>query len=268
MFILAQSKWMPILIFMNKLFSYPKFKYGNNPCVVYKMSFDTGYFYIGSSKKFKVRIGVWIGQIKRNAVLMKVIKSELPKVKKVTFEIIEYTTSENRLQRETFHLELHKDNPFLMNRCPTAFSPKGLRPLPLHLRKPVKEKGVSTPPKPVNRYSLSGEFLGCYPSINKAAADIGVNPSTIQDHLKSKRKKGVRGFVFKLCEDHSPVEIIKRKIIERKPHTRWRKVVNTLTGEIFENSAIVAKKENMKNATYFWKRLNGDKPNPTPYRFV
>lgn len=269
--------------------NYPKFKYKENPPAIYRMDFDTGHFYIGSSKQIKTRINGWRTVFKNNRFSSKILADALKNVTVVNLTIIEHPSLEILHERETYYLNLYFNDHMCVNRSPSGFDNTGLKPLPAHLVKPKKIK-VPKPPKPkkprkfkpppadyvwafskgVVQFNIDGSYVQSHKSIADAARAVCVKAKILQDHLNVKRHKtGLKGFIFKLCGDNSPIELLVRKPYQPKgTNSHWRPVINTVTGEVFPNSAIVAKMENMKSATYFWKQLNGHKPNPTQYRYV
>ena len=274
---------------MEVKWSFPKLKYGYNPPAIYRMDFDTGYFYIGSSKKVKTRFLGWRTLFKNDSFQSKMFADAVKSVKEVTVTIIEQPSVDKLKDRETYHIGLYFDNPLLVNRSPSGFTNAGLKPLPAHLVKPKKVK-ERKPPKPkrprkfkppipdhvyayskgVIQFDLNGNYIQSHKSMTDAAKSIGVKLRRIRTNVNVKKhNEGVNGFIFKVCGDNSPIELFTKK--EKKSiqtPSRWRAVKNILTGEVFPNSAIVAKMENMKSVTYFWKQLNGEKPNPYPYRYV
>lgn len=48
----------------------------------------------------------------------------------------------------------------------------------------------------------------------------------------------------------------------------FKPVKNIHTGEVFPFVVDVVEKEGYKSIKYFWKQLRGERPNPTPYRYV
>jgi len=48
----------------------------------------------------------------------------------------------------------------------------------------------------------------------------------------------------------------------------YKPVRHIVTGEVFISAAEVVRKEKYKSLNYFWKQLRGERPNPTPYRYV
>lgn len=272
---------------MELVFSYPKLKYGYNPPAIYKMTFDTGHFYIGSSKRVKTRLVLWRTQLRRLDFSSRIIKDILKSVKEVKFEIIEYVFEKARLQKETEYIRVHFDDPMLMNRSPTAFDNTGIKALPPHLvkqrkpivKKPLKGKFVAPPDyifphsKKINQFDKSGNFICSHKSLAAAARSIGVNESTIQGHLKSIRKRGVSGFVFKLDGDDRPI-IIQRKTIKIKsnpiiefPSSNCKPIIDLNTG-VFYYSAKEAAEHAGRKPKQLYKMLTGTIRNKTQYRYA
>lgn len=196
--------------FMNIQFEYEKMKHGYNPCAIYKMTFDTGHFYYGSSKQVKSRFLSWKTIIKNNKVSSKIINDVLPLVKKIRFDIIEITTESDRLERETHYLKLNSDNELNLNRRVSADpNSKEYKPLPAHLVKKNKKyikKYKGTPPpsarKPVFEFRTNGEYVGKHLSISHAASFKGVCGETISTYLlPENRNKSILGSVFRKTKE-------------------------------------------------------------------
>jgi predicted GIY-YIG superfamily endonuclease len=267
--------------------SFPKLTYGYNPPAVYRMDFNNGYFYIGSSKKVKTRFLGWRTKFKTNRHSSKLFEYYTQSATEVTVSILEYASLDNFKDRETYYIGLFFNDPLCINRSPSGFTNTGLKPLPPHLVKPKKEK-IPKPPKPkkarvykpppadhvwafskgVVQFDLKGNYIQSHKSMSDAAKSVGVIWTSVKKHINAKSHRvGLKGFIFKLCGDNSPVVLTEKKVYERKERS-CKAVKNTITGEIFPNLTTVAKKEGIKNTTYFWKQLNGQKPNPYPYQYV
>lgn len=186
-------------------------KYGYNPSAVYKMTFDTGHFYYGSSKSVKSRIQSWRIVIRNGKVKSKLINDILPSVNKILFEIVEIVDESVRLDRETYYLKLNSCNKLSLNRKINA-DPKSkeYRPLPSHLVKEKKtgyvKKYKSTPPppaqKPVFEFRVDGDYVGKHQSIKIAAYFKGVSSITISRYLLPKNKyKSILGSVFRKTKE-------------------------------------------------------------------
>lgn len=59
---------------------------------------------------------------------------------------------------------------------------------------------VSVQRKPIDKFSLSGEFIASYESIEKAALSVGCLSTSICNNLK-KRSQNCSGFIFKYKEE-------------------------------------------------------------------
>ena len=193
-------------IFMPIQYEYPKMKHGYNPCAVYKMTFDTGHFYYGSSKQVKSRFLSWKTIIKNGKVSSKIINDVLPSVSNIKFEVVEITTEKDRLQRETYYLKLNASHQLNLNRKVNADpNSKEYKPLPAHLVKKNKKyikKYKKTPPpparKPVFEFRTNGEYVGKHPSMISAGLFKGVCPDTISTYLRPEnRDKSILGSVFR-----------------------------------------------------------------------
>jgi len=272
---------------MEVKWSFPKFKHGLNPPAIYRMDFDTGHYYIGSSKKVKTRMNNWRTIFKYDRFSSKLLADTLKSVKEVKFIIIEHPALGELLERENYHLNLHFDNPLLVNRSSSAYGNIGLKPLPSHLvkykqrpKKPPKPpKGKFKPSsdhvyafsKGVVQFDLQGNYIQSHKSISDAAKAIGVKMKYIQENLNVKRhKKGVKGFVFKFCGDNSPVELLIRGtpiISENAGKVKSKVVVDVNTGE--KITVEIAAQRLGVTKKYFYKIISESdgKVNNTPFRY-
>jgi len=281
-------KYVSIFYFMELKWTFPTLQYRLNPAAVYKLEFNNGYYYIGSSMHVKNRLKSWKTNLNRNFFQSKLIEHSVKGATAVVATILEICTVSNSKElkeRETEYLLTCFKDPLFLNMSPSGLNNTGLsfKVLPEQLIKPKKEK-KKPPPKPkkgkfnpaedyvwayskgIIQFDLNGNYVKSYKSMMDAAKANGVKLKSIREAVKSKRyKTGVNGFAFKVCGDNSPIVLLKKR--ERKERV-YRAIKNTITGEVFPNLTIVAQKEGIKNTAYFWKQLNGQKPNPHPYCYV
>jgi hypothetical protein len=275
---------------MELKWTYPKFKYGFNPPAIYRIDFDNGFYYIGSSMIVKTRWNTWRTNLKRDVFQSKLIADSVKGATAVTFSILEFSPDiddEKKLkERETYYLRSHFDDPLFLNMSPNAFDSTGLKPIPEHLKRPQKPKpkrknikgGKFKPPtdyayafsKGVVQFDIQGNYIQSHKSISDAAKSVGVIDSTIQGHLKSKRKRGVRGYVFKLCGDNTPIVIQKSNPYIPHPLATpngCKPVVDTNTGIFYDSAKEAVKQTNFK-LKQFYKMLSGTIPNTSQYRYA
>ncbi len=262
-------------------FNAPKLKYGNNPPAIYKLQFDTGHFYIGSSKHLKTRISTWKTSLNRKVVANRVIVDVLKMTTSVTLQIIEFVNEEDRLQKETCYIQQFKENKLLLNRSTDAVTNGKMRELPEHLKKPKKVYIPKPYKRPVNfkkvyQYTMNGDFVMTFTSIAFACRYIGVCDSTMEGHLKGKFiLKGVKGFIFRTTK-MSKDEILKlirvrkpyQKVLVKKKSPPHYKIIIDLNTGIFYNSHELSF---ILNTTpkYINRILSEEKkPNTTQYRYA
>lgn len=227
--------------------NYPTLKYGINPPAVYRMDFDTGHFYIGSSKNVKTRIASWRTMFRTNKFSSVFFADSVKNVTKCTITFLEHPPLDKLLERETFYISLHFNTQLCINRSPTGFDNTGLRPLPRHLvpRKKRVNKQVYAFSKGVVQFDLNGKYIQSHKSIQDAADAVGVKRKFVYENMQVKRHRhGVKGFVFKVCGDNSPIERLTKKekpINENIGKTRYRAIVNTETGDIFNIKEVANK---------------------------
>jgi hypothetical protein len=188
-------------------FFYYKFEYGWNPPAVYMMEFDTGHFYIGSSKRVKTRFVLWRTQLKKNNFNSRVIRDILPMVKNVYFKLLELPKIEDLRILETAHIKKHFDDPLILNRYSNGFNKPGIKPLPTHLKKPRKayipkgrtaysEDHVFKGSIPVLKFDKQGNFIEKYKSVADAARKNETTRAKIHEVVKENYSQH-RGFVYK-----------------------------------------------------------------------
>lgn len=268
---------LPIFYFM--VFKKPFLKYGDNPSAIYKITFDTGHFYYGSSRRVKTRFVLWETSIKRNKFSNRLIKYILPNVSVIEFSIVQRVPNINRLCIETQYIEQYVDDPMCLNRRTTALvNGVGIKELPDHLRKPpkkyVKKENPKTNKKTVYKYSLNGDFVCTYNSILEAKNSARVNKNTFSDHLKvEKNFRGINGFIYRL----TPSDNIKDLVLKKKQprpkkgrplrHNGSKWVLDVNYG-IFYESILEAATLTGFTYKYLWNRVSGKIENNTNFIIV
>lgn len=103
------------------------------------------------------------------------------------FEILEICSSDQCLEKEQYWLDLYKPfNEKGYNTCTTAGNSLGYR---------FSEDKKSNR-KPISQYSLNGEFIKKWDSLNQASRELNINVSSIKDCCK-KRFKQIKGYIFR-----------------------------------------------------------------------
>lgn len=156
--------------------------------------------YIGSatsSRKwrsgFKQRWINHIKDLKRNSHSSTFLQNVVNKygIEGLRFEIIEKCSSEECLKREQYWLDLIE--PFGSkgyNTCRIAGNTLGYRFL----------EHQKSKRKSIIQYSLNGEFIKQWESLNAASRELKINVSSIKDCCK-KRFNQIKGYIFRYSED-------------------------------------------------------------------
>lgn len=103
-------------------------KTGFNSAGVYKLTFDNGMFYIGSTKCFRTRAQGYKSSFNRGYIHNKRMKECVRSCKSVLFEVLEESINyDEAIKREGRYLISHIGNPNLLNRSFDATSNKGIK---------------------------------------------------------------------------------------------------------------------------------------------
>jgi hypothetical protein len=259
--------------------TFPKFNHGYNPPAVYRIDFDNGFFYIGSSEKIKVRIGSWRTLMRRERFPSKMFAENIKGATSGIMQILEITTLDALRDRETFHIRSNFEDLLLLNQSANGYNIGGkqLKPIPKHLQRKKKRKKVTKDvwafSKGVVQFDLHGNYIKSHRSIADAARSVGVNDSTVQGQLKSDRQKGINGYIFRLCGDNRPIVLCTRTVIEKivpmieLSSSRSKPVIDLNTG-VFYYSAKEAAAQTRYKPKYFYKMISGEIPNKTQYRYA
>ena len=96
---------------------------------IYKITFDNGWFYIGSTKNFRRRVGCTVGTFRGVSKLHnKNLIRCVAECDSAVFEVIEYIADVDLLKtRETEIIKPFIENPLLINRAYDGHSNKGIR---------------------------------------------------------------------------------------------------------------------------------------------
>lgn len=269
--------------------TYPILKYGFNPPAVYRIDFDNGFYYIGSSMIVKTRWNTWRTNLKRDKFQSKLIENSIKTATAATVSILEFckVLDEKALkERETEYLLSYFNDPLFLNMSPNGVTNEGLtfKVLPEQLIKPKKEKrsyirGGKPKPKPADyvyafskgvvQFDIYGNYIMSHKDMNIAADHIGVHDSVIRGHIKTKRGYGVLGkYIFRMVGDNEPWELITKKE-KPKPllELSGKPVIDLNTGVFYYSAREVAEASGIKEKQLY-KMLGGDIPNKTQYRYA
>lgn len=96
---------------------------------IYRIIFNTGYYYIGSTKNFRTRFIIYRTEFRKKVYgHSKKMNEAIQKSTNAIFEILEVIEESNSLKiREGFYLKKNNGNPFLINRAINPFSNKGVK---------------------------------------------------------------------------------------------------------------------------------------------
>ncbi len=162
----------------NLKFEMPPFKRGVVKSGVYKITIDDKWFYIGSTKNLRTRLGYWKTCIRIPSYRPMNMKKVLRDNSVIRFEILkELAEGDNLRAHEELFLKTVVDHANCLNRCPSAFSPKGIKPCigqednRMFFRKPKedsKEKNWI-----VLQINKHGEIVARHHGILKASKSLG-----------------------------------------------------------------------------------------------
>lgn len=254
----------------------PKFGHGVNPPVVYRIDFNTGHFYIGGTKSAKTRFTAWQSCLKRGRG-PKLIADILPNVKSASLSVIEFSTVEAVDERETYFIGENINNPLCLNR--SSNNTNGIRPLPQHLRRKNSDRGMTWGEyvlfygKRVNQYDLDGNFIRQYESISAAARGALVSERDMHRHFKTKKVRGIGGFVFRRACDDQKFELDIKKEPPTNKHIvktvvgSSKPIIDLNTGIFYYSVGELAAFSNYA-ANTLYNKLGGFCHNDTQYRYA
>lgn len=183
---------------------------------VYRISFDGGWFYIGSSVNLRMRFHAWKFSISHGVPKNKNVKLMIPHSTSIKFEIIKECINVREMEDDL--IKLNWDNPLLLNRCPNSDNNIGRR-LPIGQKKQEKIKKPPLVFKKVAQFTMDDKFIRIFNSRNSAAKEIKIKTNKITEQIEGKRKT-VKGFKFKYVDEQGV-------IVEPKKYIR-KKVINTM----------------------------------------
>lgn len=209
-------------------FMVPTFERKTRPSGVYRINFRDNYFYIGSSFDLRKRFISWKTNLKRGVNKNKKMRAIAAQSGVISFEVIEFIDKHDDVRvRESFHINQHWDNPFLLNYCPTGDSNKGIRWSDEDLKSRVRVKFFA---KPIAVFK-DGNLVKKFDFIVDAASFLEVSSNDIRDFLKGCRSI-IKGHTFKLIDKTGnyiePIPFVSKKkpkkIKIKKPVTPSKKV--------------------------------------------
>ncbi len=267
-------------IFME--FIFPAIGRKVSPGGIYRMQFDDGNFYIGSSKDLKTRLRAWRNMIKLRKYLKNInIKNVIDRVSVVSFSIIEFhTNTQEMIERETELLKTHWENPLLLNRCADADYKKGtlgMRPYRGYIKRKYIQKykprtGPKSLPQKIARFDLEWNLLEIHPSKHNVRKRFhSCRHNAINQFLKG-LKGQVGGFKFKLVSESGefiePIINIKKSKKDNPTVPKFYQLdfENNIVGEFF--NITVAARAVKGNRTHVTEVLNEVKYNKTVKGFV
>jgi len=155
---------------------------------VYKMVFDDGSYYIGSSINLKQRFWGWKFKLSAGIDKNYKVTAAFKLTTKVVFEIIEITSDPVfRRMREDGYIKVNFGKPLCLNISPDAFTNKGVR------QNPNKKVNKSNFHKTV-RINDIGQIVETFESVS--AAQKKYNTNDINECFKNSHRK-VKGMIFR-----------------------------------------------------------------------
>lgn len=172
---------------------------------VYKIIIDSKWFYIGSSTDLIKRIGKWRSYLTRKANLHnKNISKVLSDQSVIEFKLIKRCKNTEPVKcHEDKYIKKWFNNPNCLNRCPSAFSTKGVRaPMGVIWKpRPISKGGKYPAPIAVARFDMKGNYIDQTRTMTDMAALLGCpNPSdftTRIGYVARGKSISYKGYKFK-----------------------------------------------------------------------
>lgn len=195
-----------------KEFIFPEFQKGVQVCGIYKMIFDDGSYYVGSSLNLRQRMWGWKFKLNTGVDKNYRVTAAFKSTSKVVFEIIETIDDPiYRKFREDGYIKINIGKPLCLNIATSAYSNLGIKQNP---NKKVNKMQY----KAVVKIDDNGNILDTYESVREA--NEMNNTSSVSDCFKDCNRK-VKGVVYR--ELDSKGNIISPPVLERKPRKRRMK---------------------------------------------
>lgn len=202
---------LPISYFMKEFVFPSELKRGETACAVYKMIFDDGSYYIGSSTNVKQRMWGWKFKLTNGIDKNYKVTAAFKATTKVVFEILEIIDDPIlRKLREDGYIKLNVGKALFLNIASNAYTNKGIA------QNPNKKRNISGF-KPIARINDNGEIIEIFDCI--ADAEKKYEVSTINECLKNSRRKS-KGMVFRLLDSDgniipAPTPVYKKPVRKR-----------------------------------------------------
>lgn len=180
---------------------------------VYKITFDNGKIYVGSSVHLRRRIGQWRSFLsgKAKSRISPSIVTIMSICRLATVEVMAYAEDEDEIRRlEDIFLSEHLKDGSLINQSPAALDNFGYK----------RADGDSSPiPTPIVQVDLDGNVITSFRSIMNAANKTGLKYSRVCEILKGDRF-AYRGIKFLYVDsDGQPIPAAPRRKTGRPKKT-------------------------------------------------
>lgn len=196
-----------------KDFIFPVLDYGQIVCAVYKMVFDDGSYYIGSTSNLKQRMWGWKFKLNKGIDKNHKVTAAFKETTKVIFEILEVIDDPIfKKLREDGYIKLNIGKPLFLNIASNAYNNKGVK------QNPNKKRNVSQF-QPIAMVSEDGEILETFDCISDA--EIKYNATGISNCFINNRRKS-KGMIFRKLDEEgniipAPAPVFKER---KKPNRK------------------------------------------------
>lgn len=176
---------------------------------VYRVIFDTGLFYIGSTTSLKNRISFFLLNFKSGLHLSKKFKYAVAASNTCSIEVLRPVHDETMLKEmESQCIGSFKDNPLLINRSLNANSNSGVKwseserdaiSKKTHITKQILKKrrlAQKKVSKPVVMFDYNNKQIGSFMSISHVCRKHNLDKSSVRKVLKGEYKTA-KGYTFK-----------------------------------------------------------------------
>jgi group I intron endonuclease len=195
-----------------KEFIFPEFQKGVQVCGIYKMIFDDGSYYVGSSLNLRQRMWGWKFKLNNGVDKNYKVTAAFKNTFKVTFEIMEVVDDPIfRKFREDGYIKINIGKPLCLNIASSAYNNLGIK-----MRPNRKENKVWN--KTIVKIDDYGNILDTYESIREANDMNGT--TSVSDCFKDCNRK-VKGMMYRELDGDG--NIVSPPFLEKKPRTHMRK---------------------------------------------
>ena len=223
-----------LFYFMKQFVFPPELKRGETCCAVYKMIFDCGSYYIGSSINIKQRMWGWKFKLENGIDKNYRVTEAFKQSNTVRFEIIEVIEDPViRCLREEGYIKINFGKPLCLNISSSAFTNENVK----H-NNPNKKKRLPNVSqyKPVAQVDGIGQIIETYINVTEAMKKHG---KKITDCFSDSSRK-VKGMIFRRLDNEGnviPAPFIAKVKKERKSRFGY-KISNAAKKRILERNAI------------------------------